>query len=163
MEAATKKAEDTSFAVSFTRRIGAPREQVFKLWTEAEHLAKWWGPVGFTAPVCLFEARPGGRIHIDMRGPDDLIYPMYGTVEEIVPPARLVLRCVCCGDDQGNPGIESITTVIFHAEEGFTRLELVSRVTKLEDFAREALDGMEQGWSESLARLAEAALSIEQI
>jgi len=163
METAIKMEGDIGFGVSFTRRFGAPRELVFKLWTDPEHLAKWWGPVGFTSPVCVFKARPGGRIHIDMRGPDGTVYPMYGTVEEIVAPERLVLRCTCCGDDQGNPGIESVTTVTFHAEEGFTRMELESRVVKLEDFAREALDGMEQGWSESLARLAELTLSIEKI
>lgn len=157
MQPATKTKPGVGFSVSFTRHFAAPRDLVFRLWTEPEHLAKWWGPACFTNPVCEFDARPGGRIHIDMKAPDGTVYPMDGTVEEILPPERLVLRCTCCGDDSGVPGIESVTTVTFHDEAGGTRMELESRVTKAEDFAADALAGMEQGWSESLDRLAELA------
>lgn len=156
MQPAEKTEPGVGFGVSFTRRFSAPRELVFKLWTDPAHLAKWWGPKGFTNPVCEFDARPGGRIYIDMTGPDGTVYPMHGTVEEILPPERLVLRCTCCGDEAGNPGLESVTTVAFHKEAGGCRMELESRVTKMADFGREALAGMEQGWSETLDRLAEA-------
>lgn len=155
MEAAAKPDLGVGYAVTFTRRFAVPRELLFRLWTEPEHLAKWWGPAGFTNPVCEFEARPGGRIHIDMTAPDGTVYPMEGVVEEILPPERLVLRCTCCADDSGAPGVESVTTVSFHEEAGGTRMELESRVTKAEDFGREALAGMEQGWSETLDRLAD--------
>jgi len=157
MEAAMKSEPGVGFGVTFTRRFSAPRDLVFKLWTDPRHLAKWWGPAGFTNPVCEFDARVGGRIHIDMTGPDGTVYPMHGTVEEILPPERLVLRCTCCGDESGKPGIESVTTVTFHADGKGTRLELEARITKFEDFARDALAGMEQGWSETLDRLAELA------
>lgn len=156
MDAAIKTELGVGFTVTFTRRLAAPRELVFKLWTDPKHLAKWWGPNGFTNPVCEFDARPGGRIYIDMTGPDGTVYPMNGTVEEIVPPERLVLRCDCCGDAEGNPGVVSITTVTFHAEADGTRLVVEAEVVKAEDFARDALAGMEQGWSETLDRLAEA-------
>ena len=154
METAAKIEPGVGFTAHFTRRFAAPRELVFKLWTDPEHLAKWWGPAGFTNPVCVFEARPGGRIHIDMTGPDGTVYPMDGEVREIVAPERLALFCVCCADDKGTPGVENVTTVTFYAERGGTRLEVVSQVTKVEDFARDALAGMEQGWNESLDRLA---------
>ncbi|MGF1632201.1 MAG: SRPBCC domain-containing protein [Kiloniellaceae bacterium] len=155
MQPAKKTEPGVGFTVTFTRHLAAPRETVFRLWTDPAHLARWWGPAGFTNPVCEFEARAGGRIHIDMRAPDGTVYPMDGTVEEILPPERLVLRCTCCGDDSGVPGIESISTVTFESEPGGTRLVVESRVTKAEGFARDALAGMEQGWSESLDRLAE--------
>ena len=157
MEAAPKLDLGVGYTVAFTRRFAAPRELLFSLWTQPEHLAKWWGPAGFTNPVCEFEARRGGRIYIDMTAPDGTVYPMEGVVEEILPPERLVLRCTCCGDDSGVPGVESVTTVTFHAEPGGTRMELEARVTKFQDFARDALAGMEQGWSETLDRLAELA------
>jgi uncharacterized protein YndB with AHSA1/START domain len=53
----------------FTRSCAAPRDLVYRVWTEAEHLARWWGPQGFTNPRCEFSARAGGAIHIDMTGP----------------------------------------------------------------------------------------------
>jgi uncharacterized protein YndB with AHSA1/START domain len=43
-----------------TRVFDAPRELVFKAWTETERLKRWWGPKGFTNPVCELDARPGG-------------------------------------------------------------------------------------------------------
>jgi len=155
MKAALKSEFGVGYGVAFTRRYAAPRELLFELWTDPKHLAKWWGPKGFTNPVCEFEARAGGRIYIEMTAPDGTAYPMEGTVQEIVPPERLVLVCTCCGDDSGKPGIESVTTVTFHADGDGTRMELEARITKFEDFARDALAGMEQGWSETLDRLAD--------
>ena len=69
--------------LSITRIFDAPRAVVFKVWTESEHVAKWWGPYGFTNPVCEVDARPGGAIRIDMRGPDGVVYPMGGIFHEI--------------------------------------------------------------------------------
>lgn len=156
METARKPLPGVGDTVTFERRLAAPRELVFKLWTDPVHLARWWGPNGFTNPVCEFDARPGGRIYIEMTGPDGTAYPMHGTVEAIEPPARLVMRATCCGDDDGNPGVESVTTITFHAAVGGTRLVVETKLTKVEDFARDALAGMEQGWNESLDRLADA-------
>ena len=157
MDPAVKTELGVGFTLRFTRSLAAPRELVFRLWSDAEHLAKWWGPQGFTNPVCQFDPRPGGRIYIDMTGPDGTSYPMEGEVREIVAPERLVLLCICCVDDEGTAGVESVTTVTFHEEKGGTRIEVEARVTKIEDFARDALAGMEQGWNESLDRLAALA------
>jgi len=157
MDAAAKTDFGVGFTAHFTRSLAAPRELVFKLWTQPEHLARWWGPAGFTNPVCEFDPRPGGRIHIAMTGPDGVCYPMDGEVREIVAPERLVMFCVCCGDAEGNPGVEVLTTVTFHVEGDGTRVEIEARVLKVEDFARDAIAGMEQGWNESLDRLAAVA------
>jgi uncharacterized protein YndB with AHSA1/START domain len=43
----------------FTRVLSAPRRLVFKAWTDPEHVAQWWGPYGFTNPVCEVDVRPG--------------------------------------------------------------------------------------------------------
>ena len=72
--------------LTFTRVFHAPRSLVFKAWIEPERLAQWWGPRNFTNPRCEWDFRPGGRIHVDMQGPDGTVYPMVGECREIVPP-----------------------------------------------------------------------------
>src|SRR5713101_4163666 len=64
--------------VVITRVFDAPRELVFKAFTERERLMRWWGPGGFTTPLCELDVRPGGAIFLHMRAPDGTIYPMAG-------------------------------------------------------------------------------------
>ena len=73
-----------------TREFAAPRELVFEACTEARHLAQWWGPRGFTASVCEWDAKPGNKIYVVMRAPNGTRYPMGGEFREVVPPERLV-------------------------------------------------------------------------
>lgn len=155
MDAMAKTELGVGYTLTFTREFDAPRELVFRVWTDPVHLARWWGPSGFTNPVCEFEARPGGRIHIEMTGPDGRAYPMAGEVREIVPPERLVLFCTCCGDDSGTPGVEVLNSVTFTEKNGRTVVEVEARVLKVDPQMIDAIAGMEQGWSESLERLAQ--------
>src|SRR5208337_1503269 len=76
--------------LTLVRVYNAPRALVFKAFTDPVHLARWWGPHGFTTPVCEFDARPGGALCIHMRAPDGRIYIAQGEVREIVTPERLV-------------------------------------------------------------------------
>jgi Activator of Hsp90 ATPase homolog 1-like protein len=64
-----------------TRVFDAPRELVFKAWTDPKCVAQWWRPRGFTNPVCEVDVRPGGAIRIHMRGPDGTVYPMTGVYQ----------------------------------------------------------------------------------
>src|SRR5687767_7564343 len=77
--------------VVITRVFDAPRELVFKAWTEPEHFMRWWGPRGFTAPVCNIDARPGGVFHCCMRSPEGQDFWSKGTYREVVPPERIVV------------------------------------------------------------------------
>jgi uncharacterized protein YndB with AHSA1/START domain len=52
-----------------TRLFDAPRELVWKVWTDPKHVARWWRPHGFTNPVCELDVRPGGALRIHMRRP----------------------------------------------------------------------------------------------
>src|SRR4051812_13276105 len=88
--AAASSAPATGTSIVFTRIFDAPRELVFKVWTDPQHIAQWWGPHRFTNPRCEWDARPGGKIHVDMRGPDGTVYPMAGEFREVVEPQRLV-------------------------------------------------------------------------
>jgi Activator of Hsp90 ATPase homolog 1-like protein len=63
-----------------TRTINVDRRMAWRLWTESRHLAAWWGPHGFTNPVCSIDPTPGGRVHIVMRAPNDEEYLNIGTV-----------------------------------------------------------------------------------
>ncbi len=142
-----------------TRILGAPRSLVFKVWTDPQHLAKWWGPRGFTNPVCEIDVRPGGLIRIDMRGPDGTVYPMKGVFHEIAEPERLVFTSSALEDEHGKPLLEILNTVTFEDFHGITKLFLHARVLT-KDFqmtpqVAAALSGMEQGWSESFYRLAD--------
>ncbi len=137
----------------FTRIFDAPRDLVFKAWTEAEHLKRWWGPHGFTNPVCEVDPRPGGAIRIDMRGPDGTIYPMTALYREIVEPERLVFTSAAL-DEKGNPLFEVLNTVTFAEHAGKTKLTVHASVVKATAEAAPYLAGMDQGWSQSLDRLA---------
>src|SRR2546425_4733755 len=75
---------------TITRDFAAPRELVWKACTDAAHLAQWWGPKGFTAPVCEWDARPGNKIYVVMRSPDGTDFPMGGQFHEVVPPERKI-------------------------------------------------------------------------
>lgn len=139
--------------VSFTRLLNAPRELVFKVWTDPVHLAKWWGPKGFTSPVCRVDARTSGKIYIDMKGPDGVVYPMTGTYTEVVKPSKLVFTARAHFDENNTPLIETITTVTLTEENGKTRMVVEAVVTKMIGAGAQSVAGMEQGWSQSLDRL----------
>jgi uncharacterized protein YndB with AHSA1/START domain len=139
--------------VTITRVLDAPRELVFKVWTDPEHLAQWWGPHGFTNPVCEVDLHKGGKMLIHMRGPDGVVYPMSGTFHEIVPPERLVFLSAAL-DQDGTPVLESLTTVTFavHGDRQ-TRLTVQARAKGLKPIAAQYLEGMQAGWEQSLERL----------
>src|SRR5260370_32009472 len=112
-----------------TRVFDAPRELVFKVWTDPKHVARWWGPHRFTNPVCELDLRPGGAILIHIRSPDGIVYPMTGVFQEVVPPERLVFTSAAL-DSDGNPMFEVLTTVTFAVEGGKTQQILRARVIR---------------------------------
>jgi len=73
-----------------TRLLNAPRELVWKVWTEPEHIAKWWGPEGFTNTIHIMEIKPGGIWDFVMHGPDGTDYKNKSVYIEIVKPEKLV-------------------------------------------------------------------------
>jgi uncharacterized protein YndB with AHSA1/START domain len=138
--------------VTVVRVFDAPRELVFRMWTEPKHMAQWWGPKGFSNPVCEIDARPGGRILIHMTGPDGTVYPMSGIFHEVVPPQRLVFVAVP-EDRDGKPLLESVTTVSFEDQDGKTKLTVEAKAVGLAPIAPQMLAGMQAGWTQSLERL----------
>lgn len=136
-----------------TRLFNAPRVLVFRAWTDPNHLAQWWGPHGFTNPVCEVDLRPGGTIRIDMADPSGMVYPMIGVFREIVEPERLVFTSGAFMDDNGVPQLEALNTVTLVEVGNQTELTLHTVVLRAGPMTLEALAGMEAGWTQSLEKL----------
>ena len=141
--------------VVLTRLIGAPRELVYEVWTDPKHVARWYGPRLFTIPNCEIDLRPGGRRDIDMRGPDGNLYPDKSVFLEVVPPERLVFLSKAFEDEDGNAPFEVRNTVTFEDFNGMTKMILRAEVLKATPEMLGAVEGMEQGWSESFYKLAD--------
>ncbi len=140
--------------VVLTRVFDAPRQLVWKAWTDSKMMAQWWGPKSFTNPVCEMDVRPGGKMLIHMQGPDGAVYPMTGVFREVIAPERLVFSDVA-EDLDGNPLLEGETTVTFEEQGGKTKLTVRSSARAVEPIGDDMLKGMNEGWSQSLDRLAE--------
>jgi uncharacterized protein YndB with AHSA1/START domain len=134
------------------RLIDAPIDRVFKAWTDAAQVREWWGPRGFTAPVCKIDAKPGGKLRIVMRGPDGADYPMSGAFRAVEANQRLVFTSVA-EDQAGDALLEAFTEVTFVAQGSKTLLTMKTSAVGLAPVAADMLRGMEQGWSETLDRM----------
>jgi uncharacterized protein YndB with AHSA1/START domain len=141
------------------RVFDAPRDLVWKAWTDPAHLARWWGPKGFTNPRCEWNPWPGGAIHIDMRAPDGVVYPMSGKFQEVVAPERIVFVSSAL-DDNGKSMFDILNTVTFTEREGKTTLKLEAQVLTTTAMAPQHLKGMEMGWTQSLDRLGELLVAM---
>jgi uncharacterized protein YndB with AHSA1/START domain len=145
--AATKSAERE---LVVTRLIDAPRLLVFKAWTEAEQVARWWGPQGFVTTHCDMDIRPGGAFRCCMRSPAGTDHWKRGIYREIVEPERIVFTFAWEGAD-GRPGHELLTTVTFAEEAAKTRLILHQAVFE----TVEQCDDHRTGWTSCLERFAD--------
>lgn len=156
---ATKSARQPE--IEITRIFDAPRELVWKTWTEPERVKRWWGPKNFTAPVCKIDLRAGGSYLSCMRSPEGQDYWSTGVYREIVEPERIVCTD-SFADEKGNvvPAshygmsedwpLELLVTVTFEEHEGKTKFTLrhVGVPSDMHDMC-------EAGWNESFDKLAQ--------
>jgi uncharacterized protein YndB with AHSA1/START domain len=158
----SSKKEQAEQVVAITREFDAPREFVWKAWTECERLMRWWGPKGFTTPFCKIDLRPEGVFHNCMRSPEGRDYCGKGVYREIVEPERIIFTDFFV-DAEGNQvpathyGMsadwpqETLVTVTFAEHKGKTKLTLQHSLGSVPASER---DLCQQGWSESLDKLA---------
>ena len=137
--------------LTITRTFAAPRSLVFAAWTDARHLAQWWGPHGYTAPVCEIDPRVGGKFRIHMRAPDGTTHCLEGVIRDIVAPERLVIENAV--DMAGRRMLEGLITVTFAERDGKTTMTVHARAAAVADEARSWLDGMNEGWGQTIERL----------
>jgi uncharacterized protein YndB with AHSA1/START domain len=140
---------DARRVITITRTFDAPRELVFKAWTEAERLAQWWGPDDFSISLAESDPRVGGSLKLVMRGPDGIDFPMTASYREIVPPELLVVESTALGPD-GQKLLEAKHTVTFTEREGATEITLHAEANALVPEAIAMLGGMHAGWNQSL-------------
>jgi len=114
---------DDPLAIAGSRVLDAPRELVWKVWTDPKHLAQWWGPDGFRTTTSAYECKPGGVWRFVMHGPDGRDYENRITFDEIVKPERIVYRHGGGGDVEP---VQFTTTVTFEELGGKTRLHVQS-------------------------------------
>jgi uncharacterized protein YndB with AHSA1/START domain len=164
MAARDSVAKDMVEEFVIERVFDAPRERVFDVFTQPEHLRKWWGPKGMSVPIAEFEARPGGKIFLAQRGPDGAMHYNAGTVREIERPSRVVFTIYFADADRrrvappagvGLPDTwddEIVTLVTFSAEGRRTRMT----IRTLSGFTAEWGEMARVGWAEALDKLGTA-------
>ncbi len=157
----SKNGTPTPQALVLERTFNAPRDLVFKVWTDPKHLAKWWGPKDYTNPVCELDLRVGGAIRIDMQSPEGVVIPSKGFFEEITPPERLVFTLTNFEDEVGVPQLEIRNTITFEEANGKTKLTLRAVIVKSTPAVTASLEAMEEGWNESLDRLGETLSELQ--
>lgn len=149
-----------------SRLLDAPRDLVFKAWTERDRV-HWWGPKGVTINLRKFDLRPGGICHYGMRLPDG--HEMWGkwVICEVVKPERLVFVNSFSDEAGGitrhpmSPTwpLETLSTVTFAAQDGKTLLTIQWLPINPTDAERKTFDegheSMQKGWTGTLDKLAE--------
>lgn len=88
MESEKDSTKDREILLS--RTLNAPVELVWEAWTKPEHIARWWGPHGFTNTITIMEVTPGGRWDLIMHGPDGTDYKNRSIFREIIRCKRIV-------------------------------------------------------------------------
>jgi uncharacterized protein YndB with AHSA1/START domain len=158
-------ADIKEFVISQT--FDAPRDVVWKAWTERERLTQWFGPKGFTMSTAKLDFRPGGTLHYCLRSAEGK--EMWGkfVYREIVAPERIVW-VNSFSNEQGDltrhpmspswPS-EMLTTTTFAEEKGRTTVTVRwVPINPTEDERKTfegARDGMRQGWTGTFEQLAD--------
>jgi uncharacterized protein YndB with AHSA1/START domain len=119
---------ETDWQIVTTRVINAPRELVWKAWSDPDRLARWWGPKGFTNTFYRCEMRSGGSWHFVMHSPGGLDFMNHSTFAEVVKPERIVIR--------HHSGPHFQLTVTFREHAGRTRITWRMSFASVEEYER---------------------------
>jgi uncharacterized protein YndB with AHSA1/START domain len=135
-----------------SRTLRAPRALVFKAWSSAEHVKRWFPPTGFTIPEARIEVRPGGPFEVLMRSPAGEEHWARGVVKEVSPGERLVIDFVIEAPN-GRALFRALTEASFTDALGGTRLDITQTYTVIDPAAAWMAEGAPQGWAQTLDNL----------
>jgi uncharacterized protein YndB with AHSA1/START domain len=151
---------DADRELVLTRLIDAPREKLFRCWTEPALIKQWFAPLPWTTPHAEMDVRPGGSSLVVMRGPDGNEFPNPGVILEVVKNEKLVFTDAYtkAWEPSAKPFMTAIIT--FEDEGGKTRY--TARVLHWTAADRKAHEGMgfHQGWGQCTDQLAALAAKI---
>jgi len=135
------------------RIFNAPRELVWKAWTEPEHVVNWWGPKGFSIRTSEIDIRPGGIWRFIMKGPDGVEYPNKISFREIVKPERLVYTS--SDDIEDDPG--QFQTIVNFVEQDNKTILTMRLIFPSEEIREKVVKeyGAIEGANQTLDRLEE--------
>ena len=131
-----------------THTFDAPRELVWKAWTDPKLIPKWWGPRRYSTVVDKMDVRPGGRWRFVQRDAEGNEFGFHGEYREVEPPKRLVDTF----EYEGMPGHVLVETAIFEEVGGKTKLTQSSVFQSVEDLEGMLASGMEEGAAETMER-----------
>ncbi|QDU61628.1 hypothetical protein Pan216_24890 [Planctomycetes bacterium Pan216] len=131
-----------------TRTFDAPRELVWKAWTEREHLLRWSCPKDFAVTYAEGDLRPGGEWKSGMLAPDGREFHVRGEYRAIEPPERLVFTHVWV-EEEGPPPRETVVVVSLREEEGKTIMTFEQSGFR----SQASRDSHRDGWGEAFANL----------
>ena len=145
----------------FNRLLNAPRELVFKEWTDPEHEVKWWGPTGFTTTNHVMDVNDNGIWRFTMHGPDGVDYKNKIVFLEVKAPERLVYKH--SDDDEDTEPIHFHVTITFDAQGNKTNLTMRMVFESKEELERVAREfGAIEGAHQHIARLEDYVNSLHQ-
>jgi uncharacterized protein YndB with AHSA1/START domain len=139
--------------LTITRTFNAPIDLVWAAWTDVEHIKNWWGPKGFTNPVCQWNSEAGSKLYIEMKAPDGVIYPMDGEFYEIKLHEKIVFSAGAV-DKSGKRLFDIQNTIHFIEEGDKTKITLHFEMSNVTSEGAPYLKGQEMGWNMSLDKLA---------
>jgi uncharacterized protein YndB with AHSA1/START domain len=138
-----------------SRVFSAPRETVFKAWSSADHIKRWFCPDGYSVPEAKVEMRVGGAFEVCMRSPEGVDHWTKGTFTEVVAPERLAIDHHIIDPCGGGPLFSAVTAVAFIDNgRGSTLMEVVQTYSVADAAQAEPmLKGAPEGWRQTLDKL----------
>jgi uncharacterized protein YndB with AHSA1/START domain len=153
MAETTKKiAAQDPLPLRLSRTFHAPRVTVFKAWSSADHVKRWFCPETFTAPDAKVEMRVGGPFEVCMRSPAGEEHWTRGVFVEVAPYARLVIDAQVT-NSAGKPLFRAYTEVNFADALGGTRMDVVQTYTLIDPSVAWMVAGAPHGWRTTLDKL----------
>ena len=145
----TNRSNQADRTVTMVRTLPAPRKLVWEAWTQAEHIANWWGPKGMVSTVERLDFREGGEWKISMETPHGP-FSTYGEYKEIVEHEKIV----CSANFP--PMTTNVTlSIVFEDEGEQTRMSFSVIHETVEYKDAQVKMGFEKGWGSTFDRLEE--------